>query len=112
VSHATGTCPWCQESWDACLGHTAQGQEHTETTPADGAEPDRAATYEQARRAALTTEELERRLSDALAASGDLARNLLMLDAAGMEVPTEVLRAQQTVAHWLMDLEVMPTERR
>jgi hypothetical protein len=58
----------------------------------------------------LTAEELHQRHSDALAASGDLARNLLMMDAGGLEVPTEVLRAQQTVAHWLM--EVTPKEQR
>jgi hypothetical protein len=45
--------------------------------------------------------ELEQVRADALAASGDLARCLLAFGRAGVEVPTDVLRAQQTVAAWL-----------
>lgn len=54
----------------------------------------------------LTAEELRQRRSDALAASADLARNLLLLDAGGVHVPTEVLRAQQTISRWLQEVTV------
>jgi hypothetical protein len=50
----------------------------------------------------------ERLRSEGLAASGDLARTLLALDRDGVEVPTEVLRAQQTVARYLDALEGAP----
>jgi hypothetical protein len=66
--------------------------------PADGAEPDRATEYERVRR--------EQHLrSEGLDASADLARALMALLRAGIEVPTEILRAQQTVARYLDALE-------
>jgi hypothetical protein len=47
------------------------------------------------------SEQLDRVRSEALAASGTLAFHLLALAAAGVKVPIEVVRAQQTIAAWL-----------
>ena len=55
--------------------------------------------------------ELDRIRSEALAASGDLARQLLALAAAGVHVPLDVVRAQQVIGAWLAAAQPPPTVR-